>query len=123
MTAEKYLASAIQKHQAGDFYAAIEDCNAAIDLNPDLAAAYYYRGNNYTQLGEFEAAVADYSYTIKLAPNYVDAYFNRASAHAQLKQYAEAVADYHIYLDMGGGEELGLRPAVEEWIRDLESLL
>lgn len=123
MTAEKHLASAIQKHQAGDFYAAIEECNAAIDLNPYLAAAYYYRGNNYTQLGEFELAIDDYSHTIALVPNYVDAYFNRASAHAQLEQYAEAVTDYRHYLALGGGEDLGLRPAVEEWIRDLESMI
>ena len=38
---------------------AIDDLTAAIELDPDAAAAYYHRATLYRQLGQNEQAAAD----------------------------------------------------------------
>jgi tetratricopeptide (TPR) repeat protein len=51
-----------------DLEAAIEDYDAAIDLDPDAAAAYLFRGLAKRSLGEIEAAVMDLEEALRLDP-------------------------------------------------------
>ena len=60
---------------------AIEDCDKAIQLNPDLTDAYVVRGNAYRDKGKFDIAIMDYSKAIRLKPDYVDAYIVRGNAY------------------------------------------
>ena len=43
--------------EKGDFDAAIQDYNKAIELQPDYAGAYNNRGNAYDEKGDFDAAI------------------------------------------------------------------
>ncbi|NJK40696.1 MAG: tetratricopeptide repeat protein [Acaryochloridaceae cyanobacterium SU_2_1] len=47
-----------------------------IDLQPDLALAYYNLGLTLREQGDLEAAIAAYRQAIKHQPNYADAYQN-----------------------------------------------
>ena len=46
--------------------AAIKDCNAAIEVNPDSAQSYKWRGRAYQLLGKWEAAGKDFAMASKL---------------------------------------------------------
>ena len=49
-TAKEYYNSGLEKHQNGDYYGAIADYTKAIELNPEFAEPYYYRGLIYLQV-------------------------------------------------------------------------
>jgi len=57
--AEKYFSSGKEKSKNGEVDLAIEDYTRAIELKPDYAEAYYYRGGSWLRLGEWEKARSD----------------------------------------------------------------
>jgi tetratricopeptide (TPR) repeat protein len=71
--------------QAGDkkLNQALEDLNKAIELKPDLVAAYVERGIVFTQARRFDDAIGDFTRAIELDPNNAKAYAMRASARLQ----------------------------------------
>ena len=46
---------------------ALNDCNEALRLNPNLVSAYFLRGDCYNHLGQFKLCEADYAQGLKLA--------------------------------------------------------
>ena len=77
-----------------DFAGAIAAYSKAIELNPNLAAAYNNRGVAKRNLGQYEAAIADYDEALRLDSTYVAAYNNRGIAKMNLDQYEAAIADF-----------------------------
>ena len=73
---------------------ALADIDAAIRLDPNVAAAYLNRGVIYKSLGRYVEALTDYDTAIRIDPNYVEAYFNRGIAYGDLGQHVDALADY-----------------------------
>lgn len=78
-----------------------------IDINPDSADAYYYRGMvkeslcnpelkmDYSNDTELKSeAIANYNRAIELKPDYADAYYQRGKAKDYLRKYDEAIADF-----------------------------
>ena len=61
---------------------AITDLDKAIQLKPDHATAYFFRGNSYCHKSDYEGAIADWDKAIQLRPDLVEAYVNRGIAHA-----------------------------------------
>lgn len=53
----------------GQYWDAIDDLNRAIDLAPDRADAYIYRGTAYRYVDAPELALEDVQHGLKLAPN------------------------------------------------------
>ena len=76
----------------------IAGCNAVIITNREpaeaMAAAYYKRGNAYSNKGNAERAIEDYGQAIRLKPDYVAAFHNRANIYDEMGQYDRALADY-----------------------------
>ena len=85
---------------------AIEHYTKAIELNPQMARAYYNRGNANSALEEYEEALKDYSKAIQLDPAYSDSFFNRANANADLCRFQEAVNDYDEAIRLGSKDAL-----------------
>jgi len=79
---------------------AIADYNKVIELAPNYANAYNYRGLAYYLLEQYEKAIADYNKAIELAPNYAYAYNNRGIAYYALEQYERAIEDYNKAIDL-----------------------
>lgn len=73
---------------------AIQECNEAIELDPQYAWAYAYRGWAYNWLGECGQAIEDYSEAIELEPQYAWAYAGRGWAYNWLGEYERAIEDY-----------------------------
>ena len=91
--AEIYVVRATALADLGRWEAALESVNAALEIEPYLAGAYYERGNIRTERREFELAVNDFTMAIHIDPEFDDAYFGRALAYEERKRYAEAEAD------------------------------
>ena len=68
----------------GDIELAIAQFTSAIQsgdlIGPDLAIAYYERGNAYANLGDLARAIADYDEALRLDPELAGAYNNRGLA-------------------------------------------
>ena len=94
LTPWDYLRRGNRHYDAGEYDDAITDYNQAIDLDSNIAAAYYNRGVAYTKLGKYAEAIADYDQAITLDPQDAAAYNNRGIAYRNLGKYAEAIADY-----------------------------
>jgi len=77
---------------------AVQDCSAAIALNPTDAVAYNDRGVAYEKTGNIDGALADYSKAIELDPSYRDAFANRAVLYDHKGDKERAIADYRAAL-------------------------
>ena len=78
----------------GDNDGAIADHTKAIDIDPELASAYYNRALAYRAKGDNDHAIEDTTTTIEINPRHVGAYFNRGLAHAAKGNHDRAIADY-----------------------------
>ena len=78
----------------GKYDKAIEQYDKSIELNPNLANAYFNRGNAKDSLGHHEKAINDYNEAIRLNPDYADAYTHRGNANISLGRHEDAIADY-----------------------------
>jgi tetratricopeptide (TPR) repeat protein len=71
---------------------ALEDCNRAIELEPEDDYAYTLRAQIFMRTGDLDKAIADCNTSIKLNPNSA-AYTVRASIYYQQKSYYAALQD------------------------------
>jgi tetratricopeptide (TPR) repeat protein len=78
----------------------IEDCNKAIELNPNGADAYNYRGVAYTDLKQYERAIEDFNKTIEFDPKNADAHNNRGVAYCFLGHYERAIEDFNKAMEL-----------------------
>lgn len=67
-------------YKKNNFEKAIQMFDKAIELNPNNANAYKYRGDVY-MLTNLEKAIEDYTKAIELKPNYISAYSSRAAIY------------------------------------------
>jgi tetratricopeptide (TPR) repeat protein len=72
--------------KAGELDKALSDCELAIQMAPDSAAAYNYRGLIYDDLGQFEKAIADYQKALQLEPGLEDARDNLEIAAKEIEE-------------------------------------
>lgn len=80
--------------QTGNYQAAIENYNQALQITPSLAEAYLGRGLAKRRLGDNQGAIDDYTRVIQLQPNNALAYHNRGVVRAVLGQHQQALTDY-----------------------------
>jgi tetratricopeptide (TPR) repeat protein len=84
-------ASAFSEH---NFHkAAIAYYSEAIELVPEEAILYFYRGNERCQREYFDEAIEDYNKAIEIDTDYVNAYIVRARAYASKSNFDAAIAD------------------------------
>ncbi|MDD5194210.1 MAG: tetratricopeptide repeat protein [Candidatus Omnitrophica bacterium] len=70
---------------------AIVYCNKAIELNPNIAQAYYNRGLAYDNKNNFNQAMLDYGKAIQINPNDVDAQINRGIIYGKEGNLDQAI--------------------------------
>lgn len=87
--AAAYYERGNQQFELGEYAAAIEDYDYALDLDPTNARAFNNRGLAYAALGDVEQALADYNAAIDIDPAYARAHKNRLSL---LEQQGTAAA-------------------------------
>jgi tetratricopeptide (TPR) repeat protein len=120
----KIYERAILKFQLQHFIGSIEDYTSMIAIKPNLAIAYFNRGNTRYEMvsymnsldnmsninlsmgnsnqgsiktlhaKNFDDVIADYTACIKLEPGFYHAYFNRANIKILSNDYVGAIWDY-----------------------------
>ncbi|HEX4147951.1 MAG TPA: tetratricopeptide repeat protein, partial [Pirellulales bacterium] len=66
----------------------------ALDLDPQLTAAYGERGRAALAAGQHTQAIADYDALLQHSPGVAQGYFDRGRAHAALGHGLQALADF-----------------------------
>jgi len=77
-----------------NYWLAIDDFNLAVELDPNNAVAYNYRGISYNFLNEYKLAIHDFDAAIQIDPKEVAAYVNRGNSYAGLGDDNRAIQDY-----------------------------
>lgn len=83
----------IAKIEAGEFAAAVDLLDQALQQDPNFSPAYYQRGRAYVQLNQFQQAITDFTRALMADPSQPSWYYARALAHLNLNQLESAVAD------------------------------
>jgi len=84
---------ALEARARGDANQAISLLAAAIQIDPNNARAYYWRGRCYYGKDQFNLAINDYNTAIRLDPKFAAAYTSRGRAYSRKGQYDQAIAD------------------------------
>ncbi len=116
----KYQVEAILKRdesdwEAGELEKVLSACNSAIELAPDQAAGYNYRGMILEEMGKPDQAAIDYQEAIRLEPGWKDAWDNLKSVEKVITaEFLQSAAKQHLdqALDYFHSEEL--QRALEE---------
>ena len=81
---------------------AIMACTKAIELNPELADAYLFRGAFYSDKGEFDRAIEDLNKGIDLKPNFASlAYNDRGTVYLKKEEFDKAIEDFNRAIELG----------------------
>ncbi len=97
---------AINLRDAGDNEGAIELFNQAIELNPNLGLAYYWRGATYQRLANLENAVADFRQAIALTPEQTQILVDIADVYALYGDAESAVTELEAFIAQVGVERV-----------------
>lgn len=100
--AKALFEEAMATRDEGDNEAAIDLFTQALDLNPDLALAHYWRAASYQQMGRLEDAIVGYQITLELAPDQVQIHIDISDLYALIGDVDTAIAELELYLDKIG---------------------
>ncbi len=89
-----YFSSALEKSGAGNKKGAIDDMNRAIELKPNDALYYHFRGVLKSYSGDKQGGIDDYSKAIKIYPSLDPAYLDRGENKFALGDKQGAISDY-----------------------------
>jgi protein O-mannosyl-transferase len=91
--AEVIYWKALVFERKGDHQGALDLFNQSINLNPNRAETYGWRGITHYNLKHLPEAIADYSKAIELNPQDAPSFVNRATAYNDQGRFKEAFAD------------------------------
>ena len=93
MTPADLLTKALKLLEDGASQDALDLLTEAIQLDPEFAQAYAYRGYAHFQLYDYDAAMENYDKAVALGPNHAGGYCFRAILHGELKNHEKAITD------------------------------
>jgi tetratricopeptide (TPR) repeat protein len=75
--------------ESGELEKALSECELAIQLKPDLAGVYNYRGEIYEEMEQFESAIINYQKAIELSPDFKNAWASMLRVESALEEEFE----------------------------------
>jgi len=95
-----------------DYDLVIADYTQEIQIDPNRATPYLFRGKTYHDKGDtyhdkedYGHAIADYTQVIRITPNYADVYFFRGNAYNNIGDYDLAIVDFDQAIQLYPGYE------------------
>ena len=83
------------RYRVGDKAGAVEDCDKAVQTDPNQPGLYSVRARLRFLLGDRTGAVEDDTRAVALFPAFADAYAYRGYVRLRLKDYQGAIGDYN----------------------------
>lgn len=123
--ADDSILSGFDRVSKFDLPGSVVDFTKAIELNPKLLTARFWRGSCKLLMGDARGAVEDLTKAIELNPNQVEAYMYRGSAHAKLGNASNAIADLDKAVSLKPQSDIvyGNRCALKSQLRDFTGAL
>jgi tetratricopeptide (TPR) repeat protein len=90
----------VEEYQQGNYQKSINKFNEVLQIEPDLAAAYYYRGRAKAQIGDLHGARKNYSKSLRLQPNQIEVSNELGNIDYLLGNYGSAIENYNWTLDI-----------------------
>lgn len=86
--------SGIASYNSGDVASSVTQFSAAVEADPNNAAALNNLGQVLVRTGRAREAIPHFDRAIELSENVWSYHFNRARAYAELKQWRQAIVGY-----------------------------
>ena len=94
LTADDYLKQGHALWYEGRYEDAIASYDQAIQINPDLAAAWSGRGKSLDKLKRYEEALASHNQSIQINPDEYKSWFGKGYSLRNMQRYEEALLAY-----------------------------
>ena len=94
LNATEWFAKGHAEAMAGRWKEALDFFTKSIEIDPQYAKAYGYRGVAYDILGNTKQAIKDYDKAIELNPQWAMAHKNRGNTYDKLGNHKQAIKDY-----------------------------
>lgn len=82
-------------YEKRDYQGAITNYNQALQLNPNFAEAYCWRGAAHYAIGDKISAISDFNQGLWINPNNAIAYSNRGVVHSDIGDKQKAIDDFN----------------------------
>lgn len=95
-SANSFVEQGIEQLAEGNFQAAIESANRAIEIDSQVGEAYAVRARAQDSLGRPDEAIRDYGEALNRIPNgdnKAQAFYNRAIVYSDRKDFSAAITD------------------------------
>jgi tetratricopeptide (TPR) repeat protein len=86
---------------------ALKECTTAIQLAPDAASPWTFRGDIYLTQHDYKRAIADYDRALKLDASWMWPWDNRGEAYLRLGNIAQAIQDFHQVIKVAPDYSMG----------------
>ena len=106
LDAGQYNSLCFQAAGEGNMSQVIYYCSKSIELNPNYALVYSYRGMAYSFLGDYDKALADYDQYIMLYPDDAFGYYKRGALYQSFGHETEAIANFNKCLLLNPDESI-----------------
>ncbi|MBF0481529.1 MAG: tetratricopeptide repeat protein [Desulfovibrionaceae bacterium] len=114
-TAEDFIASGRANYAARNYDQAIADLTKAIEMKPDSAVAYKFRGNAWSGKGNRDQAIADLTKAIQIKPDYRAAYNNTGNIWLESGDFDQAIANYTKAIEVNPGHPFAYAKRAFAW--------
>lgn len=92
--AKIYLKEALEYSDRQEWEQAAKACQKAIDIAPDMAAAYKILGNAFQRMGKTSSAMDCYAKALEIQPDLAEVYARIGSLYAQQEEWQPAIEYY-----------------------------
>ncbi|MBD2005553.1 MULTISPECIES: tetratricopeptide repeat protein [Cyanophyceae] len=90
----------VEEYQQGNYQESINKFDEALQIEPEFAAAYSYRGKAKAEMEDIHGARADYSKSLRLQGNQSELSHDLGNVHYKLENYQTAIENYNWALDI-----------------------
>ena len=91
---DQYVRQGVESYNSGNYRGALAAYTKAIEIDPQIAELYNYRGDAKRNLQDFQGAIVDYTKAIEINPQAEEAYLNRGVSKARLKDFQGSISDF-----------------------------
>jgi tetratricopeptide (TPR) repeat protein/V8-like Glu-specific endopeptidase len=123
--ADDFILAGFDRLDKKDFAGSAKEFTKALEINPNLFVARFWRGSCSLLIGDTRTAIADLTRAIELNPKKVEAYMYRGSAYAKLGNRQLALADLDKALALAPNSAIGYgnRCSLKFQLRDFKGAI